>query len=363
MSKTNSNSITSIFTTALNGKTSFRREVLKIFEEKIFKKGSEKHIDPCVVFYDCTHTPLLYKEMKGAEIDIIARVPGEHKPVLMIEIKAGTRERLQKSQEKNKAYEKTARNHGIPLIYIIPENYNHKKDIPDLAKKITWETIQERAGNMKVSFDTQISNFVEVSEARENINDDEKNVFFDRDKLLLIKQISKLVLCNVEKVLNSKNRKKNRGRQEDQWGIGHYYDFNGICYFFGINPLLAKLENGKYFLSLAITEDCKNTDFLEKNHKHIYFDDGYFYISILQDTFCAGDEVVLIEIRKKLKEALKHLQLNNKLFPYLYTFYSLRSKIGEDKFDELFNEKSDDNSYEYTINEKVYAKLAKIVKK
>ena len=357
MAKTNSNSITSIFTVALNEDLDFKRKVITIFEERLFPKGSERHIDPRVEFYDCTHTPLLYKEMKGKEIDIIARIPGIHKPVLMIEIKANTREPLQKSQKKEGAYHKTAKNHHISLIYIIPENYEHKKEIPPIAKIITWETIQERARNMKVTFDTQISNFVDVSETNKEIDSNEKKLFSNIEQLLLIKKISKLVLDKVEVILDKYKRKKNRGSQEDQWGIGHYYDYKGSCYYFGINPPLAKVENGKYFLSLAIAEDCKTNAVLEPKNNHMYFEDGYYYVSILQDDFSAGDEKVLSDIRKELKDLL----INDEIRLCFETFYLLRSKLGEEKFDSIFEEKPDSNDYEYIINEKIHAKLAKIV--
>ncbi len=361
MAKTNSNSITSIFTVALNEDLDFKRKVITIFEERIFPKGSERHIDPRVEFYDCTHTPLLYKEMKGKEIDIIARIPGIHKPVLMIEIKANTREPLQKSQKKEGAYHKTAKNHHISLIYIIPENYEHKKEIPPIAKIITWETIQERAGNMKVTFDTQISNFVELSEKNEEINKDEKEIFENEEKMLLIKKISELVLYNVAEVLKNKNRKLFRKPQIDQWGIGYLYYFRGTLHYLGINPVLSDYENGKYFLSLAIAEDYKSNKTMDKiKPEHTYFDNEYYHISILQDASHAGDKDVLSEIRKKLKRSLKGL-INDEIIQSFYTYYSLRSKLGEEKFDALFEEKPGGNDYEYIINEKIHAKLARTI--
>ena len=100
MSRTNSNSITSILVAALNNTESeFRDEMLKFLSRKIYE-GKDKKIDKKVEFYDCTHNPLLYKEMHGTEIDIIGRIPGHHKPELMIEIKASAREPLQNSQKR-----------------------------------------------------------------------------------------------------------------------------------------------------------------------------------------------------------------------------------------------------------------------
>lgn len=116
--KTNSNSITSILTIALNQDSDFRQGMLKLFEKVIRRK-----IDSTVKFYNCSHSPLLYEEMNGKEIDIIARIPGKHKPVMMIEVKANIMESLQESQNMKGEYQRTAKKHDIPLVYIIPENY------------------------------------------------------------------------------------------------------------------------------------------------------------------------------------------------------------------------------------------------
>lgn len=85
MSKTNSNSMTGLLVFALNNEDSeFRSAMFKYFKEQT---GTD--IPGKTVFYDGTHQPLLYKEMNGKEIDIIAREPGKRKPVLMIEVKTG----------------------------------------------------------------------------------------------------------------------------------------------------------------------------------------------------------------------------------------------------------------------------------
>lgn len=203
MSKTNSNSITSIFTAALNENSPFRKKVLKIFEKKLRKK-----IDPNVVFCDCTHAPLLYEEMNGKEIDIIARIPGVHKPVMMIEVKANTREPLQDSQKMDGEYEITAREHHIPLVYIVPSNYIHRAEIPELAKKVTWESILEYAEDINVSFNAQISNFVEIVEPDEGILDEEIELFENPKRLLQIHEISLTVLGSIEKVLRKNQEKR-----------------------------------------------------------------------------------------------------------------------------------------------------------
>lgn len=342
MSKTNSNSITSIFIAALNENSTFRKRVIKIFENKL-----DKEIDSSVKFYDCTHSPLLYKEMNGKEIDIIAQIPGKHKPVMMIEIKANTREPLQDSQRKDGEYEITSRKRHIPLIYIIPKNYIHEKEIPRIAKKITWESIIERAEDVSVSFNEQINNFVEIVESEEEINPEEITLFSKSNYLLEIHELSVRTLKIIEKILK-RNRRKDYSKEEDQWGVGYFYKFQGIWYYLGFVPPFDSYENGKYFLSLAITENCNNCDELEHlTPTPIYFEEGYYYLSILDDKTVAGDKKVISEIRKELKD----VYINRNIRKYFKSFYSLRSKLGENEFDILFDEEN------YGINEKEYIKL------
>lgn len=346
MSRTNSNSITSIFVAALNENSLFRRRVLQIFGKKIGKP-----IDSSVKFYDCTYSPLLYDEMDGKEIDIIVRSPGKHKPEMMIEIKANIREPLQDSQKKKGEYEITARNHHIPLIYIIPKNYCHKSEIPNIAKTITWESILENVENSQVSFNTQISRFVEIEESENCFNDEEKELMQNRKQLLQIFEISNMVLTKIQKVLERNNRKEYSAEQ-DQWGIGYYYNFKGIWYFLGICPYLASLENGNYFLSMAITEDKKNWRELEDfTPSHIYFDKGYYYLSIFNSKIIVGDKKVLSEIREELFDISISRDNRKKFTP----FYSLRGKVGELKFDNLFINDND----KYEINNKCYNQLLK----
>lgn len=346
MSKTNSNSITSIFTAALNENSSFRKKVLKILEKKL-----RKTINPSLVFYDCTHAPLLYEEMNGKEIDIIARIPGKHKPEMMIEIKANIREPIQDSQGKDGEYECTAKKHHIPLIYIIPANYIHKSELPEIAKKITWESILESADNCPVSFNTQISNFVEIEESENYFQDNEIELFKNPKRLLQIFEISEIVLQKIEKVLKRNNRKEYRTEQ-DQWGIGYYYKFKGIWYFLGIAPYFDSFENGKFFLSMAITEDYKNWSELEDlTPTPIYFEEGYYYLPILNNETIVGDKKVLSEIREELID----IPINRNNRKYFAAFYSLRGKVGDWEFDNLFIEEND----KYVINEKYYNRIIK----
>lgn len=344
MSKTNSNSITSIFVAALNENSPFRKKVLTIFEKKIGKA-----IDSSVMFYDCTHSPLLYEEMNGKEIDIIARVPGKHKPEMMIEIKANIREPLYESQQEGGEYDCTSKKHHIPLIYIIPEKYFHKGELPKKAKKITWESIIENSEDIQISFNAQIQKFVETNESEDEIYNDEIKLFENQNYLVQINKISVTILEIIEKILK-RNKRKDYSSEQDQWGVGYFYKFREIWYYIGVVPYFDNLEKGKYFLSLAITEDCKNTAELEHlTPEPIYFEEGYYYLSLLNDKTTVGDKKVLLEIRDELKD----FYINRNIRKYFKYYYSLRSKIGEENFDCLFDNEN------FEIDEKVYNRLKK----
>ena len=344
MSKTNSNSITSIFVAALNENSPFRKKVLKIFEKKIGRA-----IDSSVIFYDCTHTPLLYEEMNGKEIDMIARIPGKHKPEMMIEIKANIREPLYESQQESGEYDYTSRVHHIPLIYIIPEKYIHTNEIPNKAKKITWETITEHSEDIHISFNAQIQKFVETFETEDDICNEEIELFENQNYLVQINKISVKVLEIIEKILK-RNKRKDYSLEQDQWGVGYFYKFKEIWYYLGVVPYFDDFEKGKYFLSLAITEDCKNTAELEHlTPDPIYFEDGYYYLSLLNAKTVAGDKKVLLEIREELKD----IYINRNIRKYFKYFYSLRSKIGKENFDCLFDNEN------FEIDEQVYNRLKK----
>lgn len=344
MSKTNSNSITSIFTAALNENLPFRRKVLKIFEKILRKK-----IDSSVVFYDCIHSPLLYEEMNGKEIDIIARIPGVHKPVMMIEVKANTREPLQDSQRKEGEYENTAKEHHIPLIYIIPKNYIHENEIPKIAKKITWESILEHAEDTKVSVNAQISNFVEIIEQDEGFLNEEIKLFENKKLLLKIRQISLTVLERIEKVLK-RNKRKGYRDEQDQWGVGYYYYFKGIGYYVGIVPAFDSFDSGRYFFSVCISEDYSNYNELEHlTPDPVYFEEGYYFVPLLNDKTVVGDKKVLLELR----EILSDIEINRNIRKNFQYYYSLRTKLGECEFDNLFDDENNE------INERVYNKLGR----
>lgn len=137
--KTNSNSMTSIFIVALNNKKSgFRSAFFELIEAK----------DDNSTFFDGTHTSIDFDEINGKQIDIIGRKDG--KTTFLIEIKVGNDEKLQDSQAKNGGksgeYEKVYKAHKNEiksLIYIIPDDYDHKNELPsgEGIKILYWSKI------------------------------------------------------------------------------------------------------------------------------------------------------------------------------------------------------------------------------
>ena len=194
MNRTNSNSITSLLVAALNEESEFRTQALDLLSKKIRRKISNE-----VCFYDSTHSPLLYKQMNGTEIDIIARIPGKHKPEMMIEVKAAAGETLQDSQSIGGEYENTSKDHNIPLVYIIPENYIHKEELPKIAVKIYWENLLNGIENFNVKFDQQIRNFVEINDEIQKFTDKEQQLFSNKS---LLKNIYCLKQNVIPKIYN-----------------------------------------------------------------------------------------------------------------------------------------------------------------
>ena len=343
MSKTNSNSITSILVAALNTENSdFRNKMISIFSKKLQKK-----IKNDIVFYDCTHSPLLYKEMNETEIDIIARYPGIHKPAMMIEIKANIGEPLQYSQGENGYYLKTSEKYKIPLIYIIPKKYIHKESLPKAAIKIYWEDILKDTGNINVSFDSQISQFVEISNDDKYFNDEEKQLFQNTQLLQDIYNFKTSVLKILKNVLLEKHRIDDYIEPEEiQWGVGFYYSYKNNNYFLGFNPYYN--EKFDTFFSLDI-EETKN-NFKLGDELHLIYDEGYYFIPILNNKTAEADKLVLEELRKRLYEnKIKNIpQIIKENFAL---FFCIQEKTGKEEIDKLF--------YDNIINEKQYEKIKK----
>ena len=265
MSKTNSNSITSILIYELNNNALFKNAMLNIFNEK-----SKEFIPDDVFFYDGTHSPLKLKTMGTKEVDIYARIPGKYKIYLMIEVKAGIYEDLQTSQMKNGEYQKTSKEEDIPLFFIIPKAYAHRNDENFIHENnIEWEEILKIAkdtGNDKII--NQIHNFVEITEEND----------FSKDTTESIKKIKYLenYVAERQKSINVlsdclKNVFEKRF-VESQYEFGYYWNNDTDTFFLGFSYL-----HDDYTLSLDITESTLNT---ELGKDDFYFLEGWYYIPI-----------------------------------------------------------------------------------
>ena len=359
MSKTNSNSITSILVAALNEKSEFRTEMLKTFKNKIKNFCKTKNIkyslrikNENIIFYNGTHNPLQYKEMNGKEVDIIARNPGENKPQIMIEVKASANETLQESQAKTKEYQITSEKHNIPLIYLIPQQYNHKNDLPENSIIINWETLMSKTKNLKIAFDNQINHFVEISDTK-GFSKNEEELLKNKDLLLNIYSRTNEVKEQIEDALKRYSRKITK-RQDNQWGVGFYYTYSPHNqkneYFIGFNPEASE----KNFIALTILENIKINSEQEEQDYPLYFFEGWYYVPIFQEDVVAGDKIVLEKIRKNLK--MKKINLNSFTGDFrknFKVFLSLRTKINN--FENIFVK----NNKIYSLNEKEYSKITK----
>ncbi len=158
--KTNSNSITSILVEKLNNqKSGFRYNMLKKWN--ITKDGKTLELDDEIKFEDGTNKQTPIDEMGNKKVDIIGRSGNKIK--VLIEIKAGNRERLQKSQKKNGEYDLTAQAHSdIKFVYIIPDEYEDRDLIPSRMEICKWSEIYIIALEFdNTGFAEQIKFFVE----------------------------------------------------------------------------------------------------------------------------------------------------------------------------------------------------------
>lgn len=269
MSKTNSNSITSILIYELNRLDSdFREKMLNQF--KIPETSSD--IRGQLLFYDGTHSSLKLKTMKRKEVDIYARVPGEYKLRLMIEVKAGINETLQESQKKNKEYDTTAKTEGASLFYIIPKYYSHRSKL-DFCKDtiIEWEDILQIAEDCSASTNIadQIRNFVEITEKEAENSSELMEVF---------KNITDLIKSRSEvknKLGEILTFKKEFSESANEFG----FYWKKKTRFLGYN--YKDCNNKDYVFSLDIMETEDNTE-LGKNG--VFYIDGWYYIPIEKES-------------------------------------------------------------------------------
>ena len=288
--------------------------------------------------------------MNDSEIDIIARVPGKHKPIMMIEVKASIRESLQPSQSELGAYENTAKEHGIPLVYIIPKNYIHKSKLPKETKDnpklkvriITWEEIKEtmEKNEMKItiSFDSQIEQFVETCSDKNDLTNEEKELLKNKELLRNIFDFKKIRLEEIQEVLKTKKRKlSSEEPYEDQWGVGFYYSYNRNDFFIGFNPDYKKDDDKEFFFALCLAETKKNYELGDRELKPLFFNEGYYFIPIINKKIEDKeiDNVVLDSVLKKVVE--KNIRsIDKQIREDFALFFALQTKIGKEEFEEIF---------------------------
>jgi len=278
MSKTNSNSITSILVHALNNrKSGFKSYIIGEFNKKIddFNKSTNNKYKPIsenVVFSDGTYTTLPLKEMGNKKIDIYGMNKADLQ--IMIEVKANLNETLQKSQTEE--YIDAAINNCIPLVYIIPDGYNHEDDLKKIKDKkssnlimiVYWSTIYDIAKKTdSTGLDYQIENFVELIDKDSVLNKNEMAVLFT--PCLIADTLGKIniLLKKIKDILGWTDKKT---PQNNQYGIG--YDYKGDAnYWIGLVPT----NDERFFFSLAIAA-TKKPSF--NNYNDVYYDGTYFYV-------------------------------------------------------------------------------------
>ena len=279
MSNTNSNSITSIFVAEFNNNPNFKDAIVTLFKTKI-KQNLKEHyeiseninrdsytLNNKIELFNCSHSPLRYEEMKKTEIDIIARMQEEHKPKLMIEVKAGIKETLQKSQTKTSEYYKTAKAHGIPLLYIIPKNYHYIDDLPNGSIKITWEEIRKKIKDQNKEFCRQIDTFVEITD--------------ENTELGLKKEDDDYINTILDEINDSLGKMKNKSRQKDKWCIGYFYSNKKGDFFIGFTP---KFKDNIKLFALCIAEKCNNINLGDdRKETPFLFNDGWYYYPITEE--------------------------------------------------------------------------------
>lgn len=246
-----------------------------------------------VEFY--VHQSLPYETMNENKVDVVAFFPGKRTPLLMIEIKTDYWEPLHESQQKGGAYELTAKKHGIPLLYIIPQHYFQRDKIPAGAKILEWEKILSIARDQdNTCFADQIEHYVEVFK--------EDAVFSKEEVALLsvpslrkeVKETDFLVHDEIKKILKKFGREFTSGRCSlEPHGIGFNYKYDGNDLFLGFNTCRKKAP----FFALCIRA---NVD-MDKYDK-LYYEDGFYYIPVLGCDCIEGDKEVLTDLRKVLQE-------------------------------------------------------------
>ncbi len=259
--QTNSNSITKILIEKLNNRQSgFRYEMIKNWNL------------PCdTEFVDGTYRTLPFAEMKNYRVDIIGYSGGNEK--VLIEVKAGRREKLQYSQTENGAYAKTADQNGLTLFFIIPDKYDHENDIPSIAIVYKWSVIYKYA----LEFDNtglakQIKFFVEKTPVSEKLKEGEV--------------ITRCEPTTIENVLDKYNRIKDFMEEfVEQNKDLIKYDYRRGKKHFGMHYKIINPSNKQQVLEDVWIGLLSLKDFIKQNFPYIYRDQTLQEIATGNDFF------------------------------------------------------------------------------
>ncbi len=335
MSLTNSNSITSILVSTLNNrKSGFREKMLQKIREDYEKCNKRPEINiptDTTIFYDGTHHSL--KEMKGKLIDIYGQVEVENKiePTILIEVKASQTEPYQKeSQGSNGIYTEVAIEKKIPLIYILPEEYKHEKDLPlDNAKDLNnenkkkglyvkhyyWPEILDIAKEYDYSgLADQIENFVEIPpKAGSDILLSKNESLFLQTPEYIFSTFEKLKELNncIATVIKHPSIEK---IVKTPYEISYSYNND---YWLGIKPNIDKT----YLPFLAVSTNKEKID--EKVKNNCYTDGLFYYAPYTSKEAQAIDQTISSQLSKKMgeKKLVEWLENHKGFFNTLFSLF------------------------------------------
>ncbi len=308
MAKMSTDTMTGLLVTALNSRNSNFWFMMFWHFGSLFGMVIPSDVE----FY--VHQSLAYETMNENKIDVVAFLPGKRTPLLMIEIKTDYWEPLHESQQKGGAYELTAKKHGIPLLYIIPQHYFQRDKIPAGAKILEWEKILSIARDQdNTCFADQIEHYVEVFK---------ENAVFSKEEVALLTvpslmkekfQTENLIFEEIKQVLKNHGREFKLGDGSlEPHDIGFSYSYDGNDLFIGFNT---RRERAPFF-ALCIKENAG----MDKYDK-LYYEDGFYYIPVLDCDSMEGDKEVLTDLRKVLQEKnvviSKSFELSYRIIPRL----------------------------------------------
>lgn len=288
MVRKSTNRMTELLVAALNNrKGNFRNWMLNRFG-CLFETSFSTDVE----FY--VHQFGMYEELNGIEMGIIALVPGCRTPVLMIALKTDFWEPLHESQMEGGAYDITSKKHGIPLLYIIPCSYNQIDEIPARAKILDWNVILEVAREYdNTCLAEQIERYIDIFEEGAPFSKEEVALLTVPSLIKEVQQTENLIFEEIRQILKKHGREFEFGKCSlEPHGKGYNYNYNGSDLFIGFNR-----SKDAPFFALCIKESA-NTD----NDGKLYYEDGYYYVPILDSDCVEGDEEVLTDLCKFLKK-------------------------------------------------------------